>query len=312
MSRVLITGGTGYVGGRLAQVVAEAGDDVVIASRRDSQLPWLPQAQLRIIDWESRDSLTEACREIDTVFHFAALNDEESRRDPVAALRVNGVYTSRLLEVAIGEGVRRFLYLSTSQVYGIAAGRIDEATMPRPKNSYATSHRAAEDCVLCAHDCGVVIGIVARLSNGFGYPAHPAVNCWRLLVNDLCRQAVTSGQLVLKTAGLQSRNFIPMSEAVRALTHLSTLPKEQVGDGLFNVGARTMRVLDMAELIGERCQSVLGFSPPIVRPAVDTADHAAFEYSTEKLARTGFITDRSQETAEIDATLRLCQTLLPS
>lgn len=310
MRRVLITGGFGYVGGRIAQALAALPDThVVLGSRRAQEKPeWLPTASLVVTPWDGPERLRQACSGVDTVIHLAAMNEIEAARDPVGALEANGVATARLLEAAKGSKVERFIYLSTAHVYGAPlVGRIDETTCPRPVHPYATSHRAAEDVVLAAHDTGALNGIVARLSNSFGAPTHPAVDRWTLLVNDLCRQAVTTGQLSLRSAGLQRRDFVTLTDVGRAIVHFVGLPREATGDGIFNLGgAWVPTVLEMAQLVAARSKAVLGFPVEIKRPEPGPGEVSQpLDYRLDKLLRTGFRLVSNHE-AEIDATLALC------
>ena len=116
---------------------------------------------------------------MDAIVHLAAMNEMDCARDPAAALEVNTALTLRLLNAAVAAGVRRFVYLSTAHVYGAPLrGHIDERALPRPVHPYAITHRAAEDFVLAAFDAGRIEGVVLRLSNGVGAPAHAAVDRW--------------------------------------------------------------------------------------------------------------------------------------
>ena len=95
------------------------------------------------------------------------------------------------------------------------------------------------------------------LSNAYGAPADKDVNCWMLLVNDLCRQAATAVKIVLHSTGLQKRDFIPLHDVVRAIYHFIECPFDKSGDGIFNLGGEaTYRISDLAELIAERCGAV--------------------------------------------------------
>lgn len=310
MWRVLITGGFGYVGGRIAQALAALPDThVVLGSRRARERPgWLPTASAVVTPWDEPERLGEACAGVDTVIHLAAMNEIEAGRDPAGALEANGVATARLLEAAKDAKVERFIYLSTAHVYGTPlAGRIDETTCPRPVHPYATSHRAAEDVVLAAHDTGALNGIVVRLSNSFGAPAHPVVDRWTLLVNDLCRQAVTTGRLTLRSAGLQRRDFVTLTDVGRAIAHLVNLPRESTGDGIFNLGgAWAPTVMEMASLVAARTGVVLGFPVEIKRPEPAPAETSQpLDYRIDKLLATGFRLAGNPE-AEIDATVAFC------
>lgn len=309
--KVLITGGMGYVGARVAQELSGRGDlDIVLGSRNTQNSPiWLPHATIVGMDWFSQQSLSDACLGVDVILHLAAMNEIDCAHDPVGALEANGIYSVRLLEAAKLQKVSRFVYLSTAHVYGMPlAGRIDETVLPRPRHPYATSHRAAEDAVLAAHDDGKITGLVLRLSNGFGAPAHPDVNRWTLLVNDLCRQAVLERSLTLRSAGLQRRDFVTLYDVGRAFSHVMDLTKEQVGNGVFNIGgAWAPRVIDIVELIQARCSTILGFTPNIIRPVLGVDEVTLdLDFRIDKLLASGFELSGIVED-EIDATLLLCR-----
>ena len=307
--RILVTGGMGFVGGRVAQSLAARGDvRLTLGSRTEQAAPcWLSSAKAVVMDWRSLQSLTLACDGIDTLVHLAGMNDANCLRDSVAALEVNAVNTARLMQAARAAGVKRVIYLSTIHVYGPnLAGQIDESTLPKGRHPYATSHRAAEDVVLAAANANMG-SIVLRLSNCFGVPAHSAVRAWMLLMNDLCRQAVTLRSMTLRSTGLQCRDFITLQDVSRAVVHMIDLPNNQIGDGLFNVGSgKSSRVIDMVELIQARCAKVLGFTPEIIRPQPITDDKISIlDYRIDKLLNTGFSLN-GNPALEIDETLRMC------
>lgn len=310
IGRILITGGLGYLGGRIAKyIAAHCGISPLLGSREDSAVSptWLPHAKVVRMDWDSIEQLESVCVHADTVVHLAAMNENDCAVDPVGALLVNGVATVRLVEAAARAKVRRFIYLSTAHVYGAPlAGCITEKTLPRPRHPYATSHRAAEDSILAAYDSKQFTAAILRLSNGFGAPAQAKVNRWTLLVNDLCRQAVVQQRLVLRSAGLDQRDFITLEDVARAIVHIAVVPESHIGDGVFNVGSgQAVRVIEMAEAIAQRCQAILGFQPPIIKPESTNSVTQNLDYRIDKLLATGF-TLQGSINDEIDATLRLC------
>ena len=307
--KVLITGGMGFVGGRLAQLLTAKGNsELVLGSRiKHTSLSWLPKAKSIAMDFNSEQSLLFACQGIDAVVHLAAMNDNECLNDPTAALQSNVVNTARLVEAAKVSSVKRIIYLSTAHIYSPnLIGSIDETTLPKGLHPYATSHRAAEDVVLAAAN-NDIDSIVMRLSNSFGVPSHTNVNVWMLLVNDLCRQAVTSKLMVMRSSGLQQRDFITLDDVTRAIDHMLNLPKIKLGDGLFNLGSgNSQRVIDMVRLIQMRCTEVLGFTPKIVRPEPMVGEQSApLDYCVEKLLSTGFNLNRKVND-EIDELLLMC------
>lgn len=305
--RVLITGGFGFVGGRIAQHLQRAGHRIVLGSRKTQKSPdWLPQAEVVRCDWGDEHALTDLCGGVDAVIHAAGMNALDCAADPVAALEFNGVASARLVAAAGRACVRRFVYLSTAHVYANPLiGVITEDVCPRNVHPYATSHLAAEQVVLGATQRGQIDGIVLRLSNAFGAPVHRDVNCWMLLVNDLCRQAVQTGRLVLNSNGLQQRDFIALEDVARAAGHVLGLRPEQCG--IFNLGGdASLSIWEMTQRIAARCEATLGFVPEIVRPEPGVGESApVLQYQCKKIQETGFYAAGYLE-QEIDNTLMLC------
>lgn len=309
--RVLITGAFGYLGGRIARDLAAASKfHLRLASRQTRPAtPWLHEGEVVQMDVLSEAQVESACLGVQSILHLAALNEHQCAADPERAVLVNTLGSLRLLRAAERAGVDRFLFLSTAHVYGSPLeGEITEATLTRPVHPYAITHRAAEEFVLAAHDRCALTGIVVRLSNGLGAPADPTGDRWTLIANDLCRQAVSSRALLLRTSGLQRRDFITMSDITRAVRHLLALPSSACGDGVFNLGGENpMRILDMAELIAERGAHVLGYRPRVEHPEPAPGERSQeLSYSIQKLRATGFEL-AGDMAGEIDETLRVCE-----
>lgn len=310
---ILITGVMGYLGGRIAQNLAECSEHTLrFASRNPgSNLPvWLARGVFVPLDLENIESCESACQGVDTVIHLAALNENECARDPITAAIVNGVGTWRLVQAAIHQKVKKIIFFSTAHVYRQPlAGVITEETVTRPAHPYASSHLFGEAAVLEAHDKEQIIGMVLRLSNGVGSPVRMEVNRWTLLVNDLCRQAVVERRLTLRSSGLSVRDFIPISDIGLGVRHCIGMERAACGDGLFNLGSgESMSVFDMAGLIAQRCEKVLGFRPLINRHEPVAGERVlSLNYQIDKFRATGFCPAGKLED-EIDATLRLCQT----
>jgi UDP-glucose 4-epimerase len=311
--RVLVTGGLGYVGGRVSLALAEEGRwKLRLTTRRPDHASSRFAGIADIAGWDlqSDNSLDQVCRGVRTIVHLAAQNEIDAMKARDQALLINGLGTLKLLEAAQRAGVERFIYFSTAHVYGAPlVGTITEQTQTRPVHPYAITHRTAEDFVLAARDEGAIQGIVVRLSNGIGYPAEAQVNRWTLIANDLCRQAVSSKELVLRSHGCQWRDFITLADVGRAVIHLLSLPDEKCADGLFNLGGESaLRIIDIAEKIAGRCERVLGFRPPIDRPNPPVGEtFPSIDYRIDKLKATDFVLKGNIDD-EIDATLKLCQT----
>lgn len=307
---VLITGSGGYLGGRLASHMASCSrHSLFLGSRNAREVPfWAPRANMVQTHWDSLSALEEICSGMDAIIHLAGMNAQDCAADPAGAVEINAVAAARLVQAAARKGVKRFIYLSTAHVYGAPlTGEITEEKCPANLHPYASSHRAGEDAVRLAHQKGEIEGVVIRLSNAFGVPMDESVNCWMLLVNDLCRQVAVEQRMTLHSSGSQRRNFVPMSDVCAAIVHLLELPSDTLGDGVYNVGGETLSVMEMAEMVRIRCEVRLGFLPEMIRPGPAADEEVpALRFSSEKLFSTGFSPAASTE-REIDATLQLCQ-----
>jgi UDP-glucose 4-epimerase len=309
--KILITGGLGYIGGRLAHHLSSLNKyDIILATRNGAYAPdWLSNAEVVNSKWESITSLEQICVGVHTVVHLAGMNAQDSLADPKKALDVNANATNLLLKSAIKQKVKRFIYLSTAHVYDShLKGVITEETVTNNLHPYATSHRIGEDLVRNAHQKNEIKGIVIRLSNAFGAPMHKEANCWMLLANDLCFQAIKSKQLFLHTNGLQFRDFITLSDTVKAIEYLIGCQISKLGDGLYNLGgSQSLRVIDFAQNIAKRCNIVYGYEPNITR-SKDATSYDLLEpldYRIDKLLEAGFQL-QGNGNDEIDATLRFC------
>lgn len=309
---VLLTGGFGTLGGRISAVLSKTSEiNLRLATRQNRQPPsWAPKAEVCVIDFENQNSIKQMLREITHVVHLASLNDYECRAEPEKAQLVNVEYTRRIVEQACQNSGLRFIYFSTIQVYGNnLTAVIDEQSPTMPQDAYSKTHLDAEKIVEQAHNARQLEGVRLRSANGFGAPMTQDAKIWQIIANDLCRQAVETKKLTLKSHGLQFRNFVPFTDVCATVDHSLQMPTQQIADGLFNLGGRkSLQIIQMAEIIAARCAGVLGFRPNIEKPD-ETPDSVppAFEYSSDKLLSTGLVLNSDIE-KEIDSLLQSCKT----
>lgn len=307
--KVLVPGGFGFVGGRLAQHLAHHGaNQILLGTRRLRPAPdWLPEARVVQMHWASSEALEGICSDVDAIVHLAGMNAADCEADPAAALEFKAGGTERLVRAAARQEVGRFIYVSSAHVYGSPlTGTITEHTPAKGLHPYATSHRAAEEVVRLAVQSDEIEGAVIRLSNAYGAPAHVDAGCWMLLINDLCRQAVESRCMVLRSNGLQWRDFVPMREACRAISHLIESPAGASGAVVNVGGGHAMTVWEAACLIVERCEAVLGFRPALERVQPHPAETApALDFRIDALRESGFVSEAGHA-VEVDRLLRFC------
>lgn len=313
---IFITGGTGYIGGRLADYLKrESANTHIFLSTIDKKLPsWTNDftvVSMNLLDETSINSSLKN-KQIDLIIHLAALNEIDSMKDPLAALEVNTKGTYKLLEAANRYGIKKFIYFSTFHVYGHEGGEavITENTPTKPFHPYAITHKSAEDLVSFFRHYHGMQTLVLRLSNGYGYPMDKTVDRWSLVFNDLCKQAVTTQRLVLKSSGKQHRDFISLKDVARAVYHFIFNIPDSWDDGLFNLGGEcSMSILEAAKIVARLYKDTYKHEIKEIRMGENKGKIAIqkVRYSVQKLKKTGFALTGDME-GEVKKTFAICET----
>lgn len=291
--KILITGGLGYVGGRLTRHLRNLGHELTITTLETDYL--VPEdfsdVDVATLDIFDTKRLEELCEGQDYIIHLVAVNEHVSIRNPQLAIDVNVKGTQNLLDVASRVGVKKLMYFSTFHVYGPVENQvISEDRIPNPVHPYSTTHYMAELLFNQFKYRNHLETTIVRLSNSFGAPTTPDVDRWTLLVNDLCYQAVKEKKLVLKSSGAQHRDFIPLCDVARGVGLLVSTPYEKLGNGLFNLGSgKSFSVLEMCEKIQKVYQELYQQEIPIVIPKDATKDNPVpVQYNISKIQALGF------------------------
>jgi UDP-glucose 4-epimerase len=175
---VLVTGGAGYIGSHMVLELGDAGERVVVLDNLSTGFSWAVAEGVPLVTGDSGDQALVArlIREygIEAIIHFAAsVVVPESVRDPLAYYRNNTMNTRALIECAVNNGVRHFIFSSTAAVYGNPDQvPVPETAPTRPLSPYGSSKLMTEIMlhdVASAHDMGY---IVLRYFNVAGADPH--------------------------------------------------------------------------------------------------------------------------------------------
>jgi len=308
--RVLITGGFGFVGGRLGKYLVDCSYEVILGSRKLREPPnGLQKAEVVQTDWKNKPALLELCSGVDVIVHAAGMNAQDCAAYPEKALAFNGNTTANLVGSALKAGVKKFIYVSTAHVYkDPLVGNISESSQTTNTHPYATSHLAGETPVIEASRRNEIDGVVVRLSNGFGAPVHSNVNCWKLLINDLCKQAVTTGNIVLQTSGHQVRDFVPLTDVCRAIEYIIQSDTKLLNTSVLNIGSgESCSVIKIANLVQDCCMEYLNFKPEIYRSASKVLEgNSKLNFQMTWLNSSNFFFIRNPK-SEIEQLLNFCR-----
>jgi UDP-glucose 4-epimerase len=242
---ILITGGLSYVGSSIAQHFQEQGHNIrlLVKTMPETLVQFASTFDVMHGDILDITTLHKACENIDVVIHCAALNYVQARTKPQQSLLTSGYGTRNILEAATHANVETFIYVSTFHVYGKSEGNITETTTTTPTNNYSISKLVGEH--YCHQYQKKINTTILRLTNVYGTPTHPHINCWNLVMNDLCKQA-KQGKIILHSSGKQQRDFVSLQDINQAIT----LILEHQATGTFNVGGNnTQTIQEIAQQI---------------------------------------------------------------
>lgn len=241
--KTLVTGGAGFIGSHLAETLLKEGHSVRVldnfATGKRSNLKDI-ERDAEIIEGDIRDPDTclSACREIECVWHLAALGSvPRSIADPMTSHQVNITGTLNMLLAAREAGVRRLVFASSSSVYGgnPELPRV-ETQHPMPLSPYANTKLAAETYVRQFAWLYDMETVALRYFNVYGPKQDPA-SIYAAVVPKFI-SALKAGQSpIIYGDGEQSREFTYVADCVRANILAGTRPAEGISGEQFNVAA---------------------------------------------------------------------------
>lgn len=218
--RYLVTGGAGFIGGHLVESLLADGCAVHVLDDLSSgslgNLPSHPNLHFRQGSILDQGAIEEAAAGVDGIFHLAAIASVvESVAYPVRTHRVNTEGTIQILEAAAREGAR-VVFSSSSAVYGEGPDPIKgEASILQPLSPYAIQKSVSEEYVRLYAGLRGVGGVCLRYFNVFGPRQNPESE-YAAVVPKFVRTALDGGDLTIFGDGEQTRDFVHVSDVVRA------------------------------------------------------------------------------------------------
>lgn len=279
--RVLVTGGCGFIGSALLRLLHARGHEVVnldaltyCGFRHNSE-----GFEHSFVHGDVCDGSTVrgALEGVEVIFHLAAESHvDRSNVDPAPFVRTNLLGTQVLCSAALDAGVRRFVHVSTDEVYGsIDEGSFTEHSPLNPTNPYAASKAGSDLLVLAANKTHGLPAIVTRCTNNFGPRQYP-----EKLIPLAITRLLAGEPVPVYGDGQQVRDWIHVEDHARALVSLA----ERGSPGeIYNIGAHNTRT--NLSVVEELCDHLGGSWVSVPdRPAHDRR----YALDASKLAALGF------------------------
>ncbi len=295
IKNVLVTGGGGYVGAVLIPKLLEHGyavrvlDLFIYGEQVFDNVKEGPNLELYKGDIRDQSLLREILPGCDAVIHLACIsNDPSFELDPELGKSINFDAFAPLVDVSKESGVKRFIYASSSSVYGIKEEKNVTEDLPLlPLTDYSKYKALCEEVLLKKRASGFVT-LILRPSTVCGYSPRLRLD---LTVNILTNHAVNNRKITV-FGGQQMRPNIHIEDMAQAYIKSLEWPDEAIDSKIFNVGFDNFTVSEIASKV----RKVVGEDIEIVTTPTD--DNRSYHVSSAKIKKElGFVAEHSIEDA---------------
>lgn len=303
--KILVTGGAGFIGSNFIRWMLQSGqagdvvnlDKLTYAGNPENLKDLNGKPGYRFLHGDVADprAVEEGLKDVDAVVHFAAeTHVDRSIRDAGEFLRTNVEGTRVLLEASLKKGIRKFIHISTDEVYGsLPEGAASEESPMRPNSPYAASKAGADHLVRAYHVTYGLFTVTLRASNNYGPYQFPEKFIPLLITN-----ALEDEPLPIYGDGLYIREWLFVEDFCRAISLV--MDRGEPGQA-YNVGSGEHRVnLDVVEALLDKLEK----PRTLVRHVQDRPGHdRRYSVDSAKIRKLGWKPQRTFEQG-LDATVR--------
>lgn len=299
---VLVTGGAGYCGSLLVPQLLAEGYNVTVFDLLyfgDSFLP-KDNPRLKVIQGDIRDvaKLTGALQNQDVVLGLACIsNDASFELDERLSTTINLDAFEPMVLAAKRAGVKRFVYASSSSVYGVSDQPNVTEDHPLVPLTLYNKYKGMCEPLLLKHTDDRFVGVVFRPATVCGYAPRLRLD---LSVNILTNHAVTNNKITV-FGGSQLRPNLHVQDYADLCKLLLVAPTEKVANQIFNCGYQNMSIMEIAHMVKKVVEQEFPQKAPIDIVTTPTDDNRSYHINSDKIKKTlGFVPKHTIEEAVRD------------
>lgn len=303
MKKVLVTGGAGYKGCVLTPKLLDAGYAVLVYDLMlfgSDGLPQHPRLEVRKADIRDTAAFADACRGVDTVIHMACIsNDPSFELDESLSRTINYDCFEPMVIAAKQAGVKRFIYVSSSSVYGVSdAPEVTEEHPLVPLTLY-NKYKGLCEPLLFKHQSPDFVCVTLRPATVCGYSPRMRFD---LTINILTNHAVNKGTITV-FGGTQKRPNIHVDDVTELYVNMVEYPAAKIAGETFNIGYENFTVSQLAQFVKNVVEQEFPEKAPISVTTTPSNDNRSYHVSSRKIyEKLGWKPKRSIE----DAVRGLC------
>lgn len=286
MSKILVTGGAGYVGSKLTLDLAEQNHEVIIYDTCYFGKDHITENNnIKLIEGDIRDKIKfeSAVNGCDTVIHLACIsNDPSFDLNEELSKSINFDCFEDLVSISKKKGVKKFIYASSSSVYGFSDDPNVTEEHPLVPLTLYNKFKGMCEPILKKYLDDKFRGVIIRPATVCGYAPHCRLD---LSVNILTNHAVNNKKIIVLGGGEQKRPNLHVNDMSRVYLMLVENDFKEINGETFNVSFENKKIIELAKIVARNVKDFFNYDDVKIEVKTETVDNRSYHVNSDKIKR---------------------------